>query len=116
MDLSEFKKLSEYSKHLKSKSNEVDPIRPAHFNTMVLPMLKVYDNENTIMVRDFLDVDSTFAVVAQGEMPLELAVKLMLDVQEVIGAAVYMNPTRTGLINLSSGDNFVLTGFWTLFQ
>lgn len=105
MDLSEFKSVTQFSRDCKEDKNE-NSIKPAHFGSLMTTALQGYGN---LLVRDFLDVDRTFAIVAKQSFDLQDAVRLLQDVKDYIEMTTYDKVKNVGLINLNE-----YTGFWIL--
>jgi hypothetical protein len=103
MDISEFKYMTEYRKTLKE---EESLIKGKEFTSLVPLVLK----DKVARVRDFIDVDGTFAVLISGGMTMDFAtaISTYLDVVDIVESTTYTKVENTGLIK----DLVGYSGFW----
>jgi hypothetical protein len=109
MDINEFVSRSEYSSILKSErhNSNVDTIKTKEFYTIVPAWIQTLGHE--VKIRDFLDVDGTFAVVLPNYQTVYNTLNVFLDTQDILKVSLYRGVKQIGLVKL---DKF--EGFWIL--
>jgi hypothetical protein len=108
MQLNEFLYFSDYVKKLKE---EESTFKGKEFSSLVPIILQRFTN---IKIRDFIDVDGTFAIITYNTTSFSLydAINLYQSIRDVVGDCTYMTPKREGLIQDFSGYQ----GFWIQFE
>jgi hypothetical protein len=111
MQLSEFKKLSEYKATLTTMKSDKKLTSFAKEYFSLTPV--ILEKYKDILIRDFIDVDGTFAVVfPKDKTPSFLeGIGLYQDLSDILSYCMYNKVTNTGFISL---DDHV--GFWVLLD
>jgi hypothetical protein len=105
MNLNEFKTLYEYKKSM-VEPDQTTSLKGMEFNSLVGVVLQQFPH---IKIRDFIDVDSTFAVIMSDYSKLSLreALNLYQSIRDIVAATTYSNVINEGLITLDHES-----GFW----
>lgn len=110
MDLNEFKEVVVYKNDLITVGKIDGSLKNAEFFSLVPLVLQKYKD---IKVRDFLDVDGTFAVIVPTYVKFTLsdALDLYQSIRDVISVTTYSKIIKEGLIK----DLEFKDGFWVQF-
>lgn len=116
MDLTEFKSLYKYLDQMKveSKDSNLETCKNKEFYTFMAAVLQTRAKKS-LLVRDFLDTDSTFGVISHmSDFTLREALDLYLDIKDVLESTTYAKVKNSGLITIHEGNNpfTEYTGFW----
>lgn len=108
MDLSEFNPKTTYLYALKNdqKNDNLDTIKPKEFYTVIASILAPFKE---VEVRDYLDVDGTFAIVFKkySNTPFEI-LDCYQSIKETLETMLYSDGcTNEGLIKFDTHE-----GFW----
>ena len=123
MDIKEFKTIEKYLEELKNPptlpkwEKPKDSVKNAAFPTVMSAFLTPIQIHN-FYVRDYLDKDSTFAMVTNtdtGVTSFGDMLKIYLDAKDYIEQVTYMKAKNTGIIEFFDVEHYY-TGFWIHYQ
>lgn len=119
MNRTEFKTQPNYLLALKDEAKDkkvVSPVRSREFYSLIPLLLEKYP---LARIRDYLEVDGTFAVLFPKTTSFELlsAINLYLDLTDTLEFTTYTDTKQVGFINYEATESDdALEGFWVLVK
>jgi hypothetical protein len=107
MDRSEFKKLKDYIQDLKKEENST--VKGKEFVSLV-PLILQAQEGRLLLIRDYLEIDGTFAVIIDcySKIGFAQALDFYQSVCEIIEQTTYSHIEQEGIIR----DFGSYEGFW----